>query len=158
MLADGKPMTEARDMSTMPALTIHQPYAALIVLSDDNAGLWARRAGGPKRVENRSWYTKRRGHFLVHAGKSTASLRRDGDEQLPRGVVVGSAELIDCIHIDAIRRGEFDDVYPWLREHSHALGPWCWVIGSVRRFKKPWPAVGRQGWFTLEVTDVGRPC
>lgn len=46
----------------MKALTICQPYAALICLPSTD---WRH-----KRVENRKWFTSYRGPLLIHAGKS----------------------------------------------------------------------------------------
>lgn len=78
----------------MKALSIRQPWAWLIL----HAG---------KDVENRSWPTRFRGRFLIHAAKG---MTRDEYEsapawivdlpdfdQLRRGGIVGSAELVDCV-------------------------------------------------------------
>ena len=45
-----------KDVSTMKALSIKQPWAWLIV-------------NGYKDIENRTWKTNYRGTFLVHASK-----------------------------------------------------------------------------------------
>lgn len=86
----------------MIALSIRQPWAWLII----NAG---------KDIENRTWATRYRGRFLVHAGKgmthdeyddamefATFACKVPSDklprfEDLPRGGVVGSVELADCV-------------------------------------------------------------
>jgi hypothetical protein len=83
----------------MKALTIRQPWAWLII-------------HGGKDIENRSWHTKFRGRFLVHAAKG---MTRDeyadayqfalecGITDLPRfaelerGGIVGSVELVDSL-------------------------------------------------------------
>jgi len=76
----------------MMVLSIKQPWAYLIV-----AGL--------KDIENRTWKTKFRGRFIVHASKT---LSKSGLEtaaakgivlpnDLPRGAIVGSVELTDCL-------------------------------------------------------------
>lgn len=79
----------------MKALSIQQPWAWLIV-------------NGHKDIENRTWTTIFRGVFLVHAGKN---FDRDGyryirsrhaitmpeEKDFPKGGIVGSAELIDCV-------------------------------------------------------------
>ncbi|MBP7336913.1 hypothetical protein [Niveispirillum sp.] len=56
-----------------------------------------------KDVENRKWFTRYRGWFLVHAGKSD---REDPDYireyQLPMGGIVGIARITDCVqHMDS---------------------------------------------------------
>ncbi len=84
----------------MKALSIRQPWAWLIV-------------HGGKDIENRSWHTKFRGRFLVHA---SAGMTRDEYEEvrwwlvqfrgavvlppfekLQRGSIVGSVELVDSV-------------------------------------------------------------
>jgi hypothetical protein len=84
---------------TTIALSIKQPWAWLIV-------------HGYKDAENRTWQTKFRGPFLVHAGKH---FDRDGYEQAARmlrssrgvelpppeafqtGGIVGMATVVDCV-------------------------------------------------------------
>lgn len=84
----------------MIALSIRQPWAWLIL----HAG---------KDIENRDWPTDRRGRFLIHAGKGMTQneyinaaltlrdVRQDIElppfEQLERGGIVGSVELVDCV-------------------------------------------------------------
>lgn len=81
------------------ALSVRQPWAALIV-----AGL--------KRVEVRTWSTRRRGRLLIHAGRlpdsrpegwdliDTAELR---ELACLRGGVLGEVELSDCIRYGSAR-------------------------------------------------------
>lgn len=133
----------------MKALTICQPFAHLIVR-------------GEKRVENREWPTSYRGQLMIHAGKSREwldpyedetylgdelSFQRAGDP-LVFGAVVGLAQLADCLHIDRIQRGEYDAKHPWLRDHEHTNGTWCWVLVDVRRIE-PVPYRGAQGLFDI---------
>lgn len=123
----------------MKALTICQPYAALIVT-------------GEKLVENREWPTNYRGRLLIHAGKSRQWLE-DSDEQefsergdpLVFGAVVGEATLTDVLHIDRIQNGDYDTKYPWLRGHLHTHGTWCWVLQDVKRYAHPVSWKGAQG-------------
>ncbi|MDQ0124649.1 hypothetical protein J2W17_003603 [Pseudomonas lini] len=87
----------------MKALSIRQPWAWLIV-------------HGWKDVENRSWHTKHRGRFLVHAAQGmTRAEYQDAVmfvasfgptdllvdfapfEELQRGGIVGSVELVDSV-------------------------------------------------------------
>lgn len=125
----------------MRAVTICQPYASLI-------------ATGQKRVENRSWPVKFRGGIAIHAGRSRQWLHSwDGliPDPLPFGAVIARANLVACLPIDEIRRGLHDRQFPWLREHEHTEGPWCWVLDGVRAFPEPIPASGAQGiWFWNE--------
>lgn len=134
----------------MKALTICQPYAHLIVC-------------GEKRVENRTWPTRYRGPLLIHAGKSKAWLTEedgmhyadgkprkiDYDEATGKvfdfGALVGVAELVDCVHIDTIESRAVQQRHPWLYDHPHTEGPWCWVLQNVRRFGAVVPCKGEQG-------------
>lgn len=87
----------------MKALSIRQPWAWLIV-------------HGGKDIENRTWHTKHRGRFLVHASKGMTRkeyaeanhfavqggmLLTPWDlpsfEQLERGGIIGSVELVDSV-------------------------------------------------------------
>lgn len=130
----------------MKALTICQPYAHLIIT-------------GQKRVENRGWKTNHRGDLIIHAGKSRewlgydtdADLLRTHGEQIPFGAAVGIVKLIDCLHIDMILNGTYDGLYPWLREHEHTHGEWCWVLSEeIIRFDVPVPCSGKQGLWVYE--------
>ncbi len=83
----------------MKALSIRQPWAWLIV-------------HGGKDIENRSWRTKFRGRFLVHAAQGMT--RREWSDavvfcnehrlplpphfsKLQRGGIIGSVELVDSL-------------------------------------------------------------
>lgn len=116
----------------MKALTICQPYAHLI-------------ATGEKRVENRTWPTSYRGPLLIHAGKSRDWLTGDDPAGMVFGAVVATATLADCLHINAIERREHAGTYPWLCDHEHTSGPWCWVLTNVQALPEPVPARGAQG-------------
>ena len=82
----------------MKALSIRQPWAWLIIHSG-------------KDIENRSWHTKFRGRFLVHASKGMTSneftqallycsergLPMPDRDEMQRGGIIGSVELVDCV-------------------------------------------------------------
>lgn len=127
----------------MKVITIMQPYAHLI-------------ATGAKRVENRTWPTSYRGPLLIHAGKSRQWLddRNGIDDRygipisdMEFGAVVAVADLVQCASYGRIEMKDFDREYPWLREHEHTEGPWCWVLANVKRLANPIPARGAQGLF-----------
>ena len=83
-------------MTTPVALSVKQPWAALIV-------------AGVKLVEVRTWATRRRGRILIHAGRlpderpeawaqvTTPELRAAADL---RGGIVGEADLTGCRYYD----------------------------------------------------------
>lgn len=84
----------------MKALSIRQPWAWLII-------------HGGKDVENRTWHTKLRGRFLVHAAQGMTrqeytdaaafadlecSVKIPSFNELQRGGIIGSVELVDSVH------------------------------------------------------------
>jgi hypothetical protein len=108
------------------ALSLTQPWAWLVV----HAG---------KLIENRTWHTRLRGRFLVHAAKAMTNddwmfaydLARDvgglelantipGYDALERGGIIGSAELVD--ELDPT----LEPVVPW-----HMAGQFGFVLRHV---------------------------
>jgi hypothetical protein len=99
----------------MKALSILQPYAWLILrpdITDPGARAYAYQRGDIKDIENREWYSKLRGRIYVHAGKRytrddhgayTEEFAEDFGIQLPayadlpRGGIVGTVEIVDCV-------------------------------------------------------------
>lgn len=94
------------NLEGIPALSIRQPWP------------WAILHAG-KDIENRSWPTKYRGRILIHAGVAfdgskqdvkdllsrwsrTAGIETPAIEDLPRGGIVGAADIVDCVaHSDS---------------------------------------------------------
>jgi len=110
------------------ALSIKQPWAWLI-------------ANGFKDIENRTWPTNYRGPVLIHAGKSVdrgaydwiastipdaAAARIPVISTLPKGGIVGYAEIIDCVANSQSK---------WF------AGPWGFVIKNGR----PLPFISIKG-------------
>lgn len=119
----------------MKAITICQPYAHLIAI-------------GEKRVENRTWETKYRGELLIHAGKSRSWLSTYpgcNPSNLVFGAIIASATLVDCVHLADILTGRYDREFPWLKQHKHTEGPWCWILQDVVLLPGPIPVSGYQG-------------
>ncbi|MEG0634700.1 MAG: ASCH domain-containing protein [Pseudomonas sp.] len=118
----------------MKALSIRQPWAWLII-------------HGGKDIENRSWHTKFRGRFCVHAAQgmkradyavvaryaAERGVRIPPFEELERGGIVGSVELFDSVDVSES---------PWyIGEKGFAL-----------RDPRPWhfiPLKGRLGFFDV---------
>ena len=75
----------------MKVLTVKQPFATLI-------------AEGYKEYEFRTWKTKFRGKFLIHAGKSIDKKAMERFKNLnleyPLGQIIAKATLTDCIYVD----------------------------------------------------------
>lgn len=114
---------------TFPAITIHQPWADLIVR-------------GVKDIENRPWPTRLRGWILVHAGKKIArdALNRDNlkllkvsskDDYQPNiSAIIGVVQITDCVTESSSQ---------WF------LGPYGFVLEKAVRFQKPIPYSGKLG-------------
>ncbi|MCR4327435.1 MAG: ASCH domain-containing protein [Nanoarchaeota archaeon] len=68
----------------MKALSLKQPFAELVV-------------SGKKTIELRKWKTNFRGKFFVHASKipDKKFMKKLGFENLPTGVIVGTAKIIE---------------------------------------------------------------
>ncbi|MGP8162769.1 MAG: ASCH domain-containing protein [Acidimicrobiales bacterium] len=136
----------------LKALTIRQPWASLIM-------------AGIKDVENRTWRTNYRGRLVIHAGARDdrqAVLRhahlldghqiiREGDCEpskayraplpyLPRGALLGTVELIDCVR---------DSESEWAIE-----GQWHWQLADPQPFETAIPAKGRLGLWQCVVSGT----
>lgn len=132
----------------MKALTVCQPYAHLIMLP----AIHPRH----KRVENRTWSTNIRGPILIHAWLDIdGATHRDCYYDIPFGdmefgTIVGTADLIDCLSFERIAKqahdiGEYE--YDALLNNKHVHGPWCFLLGNVRKFITPVPFRGAMGFF-----------
>lgn len=131
----------------MKAISIRQPWASLIV-------------DGPKRIENRTWKTSRRGWVLVHAGltwcppeveafefcrdrglledASAAKVLREINRKC--GGIIGAMRIDDCVETETS---------PWF------TGPHGFVIGAV--VKLPFlPVRGKQGFFEVSLPTGGQ--
>jgi hypothetical protein len=139
------------------ALTIWQPYASLI---------------GAKTIETRGWATSHRGELLICAAarcdrlvqgflagreiqRALAALlpgampNRITIDDLPLGAAVAVVELVDCLPVGDLptsfirRELPFGDFRP---------GRFGWLFKRIRRIK-PFPVVGRQGLFEVEINQ-----
>lgn len=80
----------------MNALSVRQPWAWLLV-------------NGFKPIENRTWPTKQRGTFLIHASLAFdmdayrrlpllfPEIKLPAPEEFERGGIVGHADLVECL-------------------------------------------------------------
>ena len=103
----------------MKILSIRQPWAHLIV-------------HGSKNIENRTWPTKYRGPFLVHASLNVnrEACRKHGLEpaELQTGGVVGIAEITNCV--EDHRRIWFEGPYGFVLRNRRPL-PFVQWTGSL---------------------------
>lgn len=128
----------------MKLLTIHQPWAWLIV-------------HGMKDIENRDWFTHWTGRLGIHAGKSRASLASGiqfarnlqidvPESELVFGALIGTVDLVACVT---------KSKSPWWNKGSqHGF-----VLSNPKLLREPIPMGGKIGFFPLPpgiVVDEGR--
>lgn len=133
--------------TVIPALTVCQPYAHVIML-------------GEKPVENRNRPLNHRGPLLIHAGKGrqwltgvnceavsdlVPSLPADPKEQakiMTFGAVVAIVNMVACVHIS--EADNYDD-----RHQQWMGGPFCYIFDRAVALEKPVPYLGSQGLFYI---------
>lgn len=140
----------------MKALSISQPWTELIL-------------AGEKLIENRKWATKVRGRVLVHAPlsfdsdavaficKTLRAHERDDlrmhlvEGPIPRGALLGTVEILDCLPVEEMRRVIVPDQEPW------AFGPFCYSLANATRFDTPIPWKGALGFFDVPDNVLASP-
>ena len=144
----------------MKAITVWQPWAGAL-------------AAGIKESETRSWATKYRGPIAIHAAmrevfdglalipvpialKIKEALRCEWDE-MPRGAIIATGELVDCIKItpEYVATLSPDE----LALGDYTPGRYAWKLANVKRLPEPIPAKGKQGlwsWEALLLRHKGR--
>lgn len=129
----------------MRCLSVSQPYADLII-------------SGKKTIELRTWNTKYRGEFLVHAPikiKEEACKRLDIDKsKLRRGVIIGKVEIYDVKSYDSIEELKKDQDKHLATEEflRHRYG---FLLRKPQALRVPVPYKGSLGFF--EVKKLSRP-
>jgi hypothetical protein len=136
----------------MKCLSIVQPWASLVVL-------------GAKKFETRGWRTSHRGPLAIHASRKfpdaaralcqtepfRSALLRGGyrtPADLPRGALVGAAELMDCVptpHVSSVLPSE----HPELLFGDYRPGRWAWRLVDPIRLLEPRHYSGRLGIFEI---------
>lgn len=123
----------------MKALSIRQPWAWLII-------------HGGKDIENRSWHTKLRGRFLVHA--STGRTRKEWADAVSFAMNAGLIKHpADVPTIDELKRGGIIGSVELVDSVDTSDSPWYMgEKGFVLRDPRPWsfiPLKGRLGFFDV---------
>ncbi|OJW52290.1 MAG: hypothetical protein BGO63_15365 [Candidatus Accumulibacter sp. 66-26] len=140
----------------MKALSVRQPWAWLLIrpdLTDPALRAVALAAGEIKDVENRTWATKHRGPFLVHAGQAfdmegylwvkrlfpQIPLPRPGRYDL--GGIIGRAVLTESIPPEKARNGQVKSRW-YMGEHAFMVAnseplPFRKVKGKLNFFEVP---------------------
>lgn len=125
----------------MKCLSVSQPYADLIIR-------------GKKTIELRTWNTKYRGEFLVHASskiKKDACKRLGVDEtKLRTGAIIGKAEIYDVKIYDSVSELSSDFKKHFATEEflRHKYG---FLLKNPRELKIPIPYKGSLGFFNVNL-------
>ncbi len=148
----------------MKALSLMQPWASLIVT-------------GAKKIETRSWATKYRGLLAIHASKkwnpdqasklsiwqfqgglaplvgkpldlTGSSWSGVMDYDLPRGAILATCELVDCIPTDDLTQKQIGTDAPF---GDFSLGRYAWILENVKPLEVPVPAKGALSLWDWEV-------
>jgi ASC-1-like (ASCH) protein len=105
----------------MKALSLKQPYAELVV-------------SGKKTIEIRKWNTKFRGKFYIHASMQidTIAMKKFGFLDLPKGKIVGVANLVDVKKYSDEKEFNKDK-----NKHlaSKEYGTYGFILKNIKRIK-----------------------
>lgn len=150
----------------MKAITIKQPWASLIAL-------------GEKKIETRAWKTSYRGPILIHAGKqidnwichqepylkilNSHNIILSSD--LPTGVIIAKAILVDCIKMnDLVPNDDGDPIASTLENGQvisgnefefgdYSTGRYAWILEDIEQIK-PIPAKGQLSLWNFDFEKV----
>src|SRR5574341_2391886 len=131
----------------MKCLSVSQPYADLIVQ-------------GKKTIELRTWNTKYRGEFLVHAPfkiKKDACKKLGIDEaNLQTGVIIGKAEIYDVKTYNSVSELKTDYKKHFATEEflCHKYG---FLLKKPQELRIPIPYKGSLGFFDVKLDTKIKP-
>ena len=145
----------------MKAITLTQPWASLIAI-------------GAKRIETRSWAPWHTGPLAIHAAKAFpreaqdlcmeqpfhSALHAGGIPSyvyLPRGVVVATCMLVNCIRVEDLtplignpEPSELERAFG-----NYDSGRWAWILADVVPLTPPVPARGALGLWEWSLPEAG---
>ena len=122
----------------MKCLSICQPFAELIIQNK-------------KTVELRTWNTKIRGEFLVHAPikiRKEAYEKLKIKEKLTTGAIIGKVELYDVKKYESLKEIQIDKKkhYSSTISHEKIFG---FILKNAKPFRIPIPWKGQLGFFDV---------
>lgn len=120
----------------MKVLTIKEPWATLII-------------EGYKKYEFRSWKTNYRGKILIHAGlsleKDQLEKFKDYNLECSKGMIIGEAELVDCILVTDEFDKELKSIDPIVYGNSGHVQNYAWKLENVKKYDEGIPVKGKLG-------------
>ena len=122
----------------MKALSIHQPWADLIV-------------DGKRKLEIRSWTTGHRGALLIHASLEVdwPECGRLGVTPSEKGAIIGATELISIHEITEQKWEVLRPLHLEIGPRPYGENTFGWFLKNAYRFKKPIPFRGALGLFNV---------
>ena len=124
----------------MKCLSLKQPYAELIV-------------SGKKTIELRTWNTKFRGEFLIHASrtvdKEACERNMIDPESLMTGAIVGKSNLYD-VKTYYSKNSFLGDRNKHFADSNFTKYKYGFLLKESKRLKKPIPLLGKLGFFNVE--------
>ena len=113
-------------MARIRAISLHQPWASYI-------------ANGHKTIKTRKWGTTCSGIFII------CSTKKPEIEGFPCGMALAVVELYGCRQMrKEDERAAMDAYRP---------GRWSWLLRNIRKIEPPFAVSGRQGIFTIEISE-----
>lgn len=138
--------------NVLKCLSLTQPYATLAIL-------------GLKKTETRSWRTSYRGILGIHAAKGFPKWAREictqepfyrtlrgaglATHDLPRGALLGTVQLVDCVPVEYVRPTISADEYVFGDYSAHRF---AWRFEDVRMFPEPIPVRGSLGLWNFDMS------
>ena len=123
----------------MKCLSICQPFAELIIKNK-------------KTIELRTWNTKIRGEFLVHAPikiRKEAYEKLKIKEKLTTGAIIGKVELYDVKKYESLKEIQIDKKKHCSSTISHEK-IFGFILKNAKPFRSPIPWKGQLGFFDVE--------
>ena len=127
----------------MKCLSICQPFAELIIQNK-------------KTIELRTWNTKIRGKFLVHA---PIKIRKDAyeklkiKERLTTGAIIGKVELWDVKKYESVKEIQIDKKkhHASIKSQEKRFG---FILKNAKPFRVPIPWKGQLGFFNVNLPKM----
>lgn len=126
----------------MKCLSVSQPFADLI-------------ATGQKKIETRSWNTKFRGEFLIHAPLKTRlqDIRRLRiKKEYVVGAIIGKAEIYDVKKYQTVLEFKKDSDLHFASKKFQGK-KYGFLIKKAKLFKIPIPHKGKLGFFEAKIPN-----
>ena len=127
----------------MKCLSICQPFAELIIQNK-------------KTIELRTWNTKIRGEFLIHA---PIKIRKEDykklkiKEKLTTGAIIGKVELYDVKKYESLKEIQIDK-----KKHHASIGSqekrFGFILKNAKPFRVPIPWKGQLGFFDADLPKM----